>query len=455
MGVWLGAESMGAVAMNSKTPAKVYVYLLAFSVFLFACTMGIGGVKPIFTSTEVAVFESTPEKVEPSQTPSIFDNGCIPPLEEGIVYSTDLNPSKPIPGQNLIVAPLPPWELVSALPERMTMGLRLFSCTSNGHIEIWVKNGKDWDKNPDGILRTFVFLIYTPDTGKWKEVSAMISGSNIAVGHLFTAKDGSLWDAIGDIGILPSSGAKSTLAKYNEQTEKFEFAMEASDIPATRIETGSGFSLWNKVLQDDMGVFWILVNNNGIYRFDPITNLSEKYADTPNTEWGDMAISSDGYIYYLDNGVYVPYGMDHINDLPLFRFDIKTRTVERVGISLGHWTSHFNGMLVDDMNRLWLGGAGFRDSSGNWFQIQKAPIFIVNSFQDRETDRWISPSILLQSSDGRYWFNSSYNGAAWLDLKKDKWCWFATYHSDIVEDSDHNLWMIADEKLYKLSLGKE
>lgn len=447
---------MGTVAMTSKTPTKIHhpktgyrtALFLALSVLLFACNTNISGVKPTPTSTESA------EKVAPSPTPSIFDNGCIPPLEEGVAYPTDLNPLKPIPGQNLIVAPLPPWELVSALPERMTMGLSLFSRASNGHIEIWVKNGKDWDKNPDGILRAFVFLIYTPDTGKWKEVSAMVSGSNIAVGYLFTAKDGSLWGAIGDIGILPSPGAKSTLAKYNEQTEKFEFAMEASDIPATRIVPGSEFSLWNKVLQDNMGVFWILVNNNGIYRFDPVTNLSEKYADTPSTEWGwgDTAISSDGYIYYyFRDGSYMSYGLE---DTILLRFDTKTKVVERVGIYLDG-TTYFNGMLVDDMNRLWLGGAGFRDASGNWFQIQKAPIFIVNYFHDRETNRWISPSILMQSSDGRYWFDSS-NGRAWLDLKQDKWCWFTTYyHSNMVEDVDHNLWMIADEKLYKLSLEKE
>lgn len=430
-----------------KSTCRVLI-LLVFSVLLFACNTNISDIKPIATSTELAVFESMPEKVTPPPDIPVFDSGCILPLE-GIAYSTDLDPSKPIPGQDLIVAPLPPWKLVSTLPERATMGLRVFSRTSNGHIEIWIKSGKNWDKNPDDILRAFVFLIYTPNTGKWKEVSAMISDSNIAVGNLFTAKDGSLWGTTGDIGVLPSSGAESPLAKYNEQTEKFEFAAKASDIPATRIEPGSESSFWNKVLQDDMGVFWILVNNNGVYRFDPATNLSEKYADTPNTEWNYTAISSDGYIYYLaNNEIYTFYGLE---DSILLRFDIKNRVVEQIGIGLDG-TSYFHGMLVDDMNRLWLGGAGFRDASGNWFQIQRASIFIVNYFNDREPSRWMAPSILMQSSDGRYWF-SSYNGMAWLDLKQDKWCWFTTYHySNIVEDDQHRLWMVADDKLYNLRL---
>lgn len=452
--------------MISKMPIKVYIrhpkfnfglayraiLVAVFSAFLFACSSNNITASPVATPTSSISFDVATENAVPSPTPSNLEDGCIPPLE-GIAYSNRLNPSKPVPGKDLIVAPPPPWEMVSALPERWISWGGLFSRTVNGHVEIWIINGADWDKNPNNSLRTFVFLIYRPDTGEWKKVSAMVSDSDVAVGSLFTTKDGSLWGAVGALGVLPSPVAKSPLAKYNEQTEKFEFVNEASSIPSARTTQGPEFSFWNVTLQDAEGVFWILVQENGIYRFDPVTNQSEKYADTPNTEWRYTAISQDGYIYYLDSGNDLTF-IDRINDLPVFRFDTKSKSIEQIGISLEPWPDYFSGMLVDDTNSLWLGGAGFRDASGNWYQIQRSPIFIVNYFEDHEIYRWKPPTILLESSDGRYWFNSL-NGTAWLDLKQDKWCWFTTYKSNMVEDSKHNLWMVADGKLYKLPLGEQ
>lgn len=427
---------MFLITLN-KLPVKQYLNILVLgcSIFLFACTSN----------------NATVENITPSPTPSVSEDSCIPPLED-VVYSTGLNPSKPVPGKDLIVAPPLPWESVSALPERWMGWGGLFSRTVNGHVEIWVTNGADWDKNPDGELRTFIFLIYRPDAGKWKKVSAMVSESNVAVGSLFTAKDGSLWGGIGNLGFLPSPEAKSPLAKYNEQMGKFEFANEASDIPARRTDPqGAEFFFWNVILQDTDGVFWILVHKNGIYRFDPTTNQSEKYADTPNIEWGNAAISSNGDIYYLDKGSDLTF-INNINDLPVFRFDTKTKTIERIGIDLEPWPRYFAGMLVDHKNRLWLGGNGFREPDGNWYQIHRSPVFIVNAAEDNSSERWLPPKILMESSDGRLWFDSL-NGTTWFDLNKKKWCWFTTYRSNMVEDSEHNLWMIADGKLYKLPLG--
>jgi ligand-binding sensor domain-containing protein len=65
--------------------------------------------------------------------------------------------------------------------------------------------------------------------------------------------------------------------------------------------------------------------------------------------------------------------------------------------------------------------------------------------------RWKSPTILMESSDNRLWFESE-NGLVWLDPSEGKWCWFTTVQSNIVEDEEHNLWMIANEKLYKYPL---
>jgi hypothetical protein len=454
---------MGTIAMISKMQVKEntrrpkfyfgwanrITLLLIFSVSLFACMAQNSAVKPMDSPTD-----SVLPAVKADKTPPDSEDDCIPPLED-IFYSTDLNPSKPVPGKDLIVAPPLPWEMVSSLPERWIGWGGQFSRTINGHVEIWIVNDADWDIDPDNAARVFVFLIYRPDTGEWKKVSAMISDSNISVGKLFTAEDGTLWGSSG-FGLAPFAGdeAKSPLAKYNEQTEKFEFVEEAGDIPAGRTDPNGILAspYWNITLQDADGVFWILVHKDGIYRFDPITYQSEKYAETPNTIFGDTAISANGDIYYLNSGVDL-ISLQRINDLPIFRFNTKSKVTEQIGISLEPWPKYFVGMLVDHKDRLWLGGMGFREPDGNWYQIQRSPVFIVNTAEDNSSYRWLPPSLLMESSDGRLWFNSL-NGTTWLDLDNKKWCWFTTYKSNIVEDSDHNLWMIADGKLYKNPLDK-
>jgi len=101
-----------------------------------------------------------------------------------------------------------------------------------------------------------------------------------------------------------------------------------------------------------------------------------------------------------------------------------------------------------------LDSIAYRTKSGEWYQIQRSPLFISGvkgSFGDFQ---YQTPEVILESSDGRIWFLHSYNGMITLDPSTGTWCWFTTYQSNIVEDTDHNLWMIADNKLYKLPLGE-
>ncbi|MEW5940901.1 MAG: hypothetical protein AB1750_14620, partial [Chloroflexota bacterium] len=63
------------------------------------------------------------------------------------------------------------------------------------------------------------------------------------------------------------------------------------------------------------------------------------------------------------------------------------------------------------------------------------------------------PYGLSESSDGMFWFWSSI-GTVRLNPKIGEWCLFTTYSSPVVEYSNHNLWMVADNKLYKYELGQ-
>jgi hypothetical protein len=67
--------------------------------------------------------------------------------------------------------------------------------------------------------------------------------------------------------------------------------------------------------------------------------------------------------------------------------------------------------------------------------------------------QWDLPEVVLESTDGRLWFRST-NGTVSLNPQKGDWCWFTTYQSNIVEDSNRVLWMIADGTVHQYDLGE-
>jgi len=69
-----------------------------------------------------------------------------------------------------------------------------------------------------------------------------------------------------------------------------------------------------------------------------------------------------------------------------------------------------------------------------------------------ETYQWYRPRPMIESSDGRIWFDGSSAGLVWLDPQKGIWCKFTTIDSNILEDREGNLWLLYDSQLYKYSL---
>jgi hypothetical protein len=379
-----------------------------------------------------------------------FPEACIPPIGD-FVYSSLPDPTKPVPGEDLVVPPPPPWEMVIPLPEGHENGNRYLTTRDNsGVVEIWVEQPSG-QNSP-----TYDFFVYNTDTQKWETVSAEIEDSGISVGKLFVAKDGSLWGQTGGQFVISSPNWKSAVVKYNEKTNSFEFVKEAYGIAAGRTDENDKYELpyWSTVLEDSEGMLWVLVNKDAIYSFDPISYQVNKHANISDVVISDAAISTDGDIYYLKDLNYfdIPR-IDSISEMQIDKFSPETGKIEQnVHIDLEPWP-FFSNMLFDHKGRLWLDGVGFREPDGAWYQLQRSSIFVTNKIEDSIDNRWKPPSILMESSDGRIWFRSS-NGTAWLDLEKEQWCWFTTYQSNIVEDSEHNLWMIADGKLYKNSLAK-
>ncbi len=372
-------------------------------------------------------------------------NGCIPPLKT-FVYKTRNEETMQRPGKDLIILPQSPWQIEAELPlsdgakggDSEVIQTRLI----NGHTEIWtglVSSG-EIPSYTEG------FSVYYPDTNVWKEIPAQIGDdSKVYVSKLllFVAKDGSLWGVNFWNARQNSLKDYPLLSKYNEKTERFEFDQYTKGIPAGWYSDGFSF-VDDKILLDANGIFWFLVPKDAIYSYNPSTHEVKRRAEISDHEVWYGTIAPDGKIYYV---IVAPPPQKG-----LFYFDPETDDVKGIDLTYSVYdTSYLPNVFSDHSGNLWLGGLGWMDANTKvWYRLHPSPIFIGRSSED-PTISWQDPSIFMESSDKRLWFRSN-NGLAWLDLQKEQWCWFTTYQSNIVEDQEHNLWMIADGKLYKYPL---
>ncbi|MEW5829694.1 MAG: hypothetical protein AB1846_12445, partial [Chloroflexota bacterium] len=61
---------------------------------------------------------------------------------------------------------------------------------------------------------------------------------------------------------------------------------------------------------------------------------------------------------------------------------------------------------------------------------------------------WGEPTITSETPDGRLWYNAL-RGTGWVDPKLGKWCVFTSYQSNVLADSQGNLWILVDGWLYR------
>jgi hypothetical protein len=372
---------------------------------------------------------------------------CIPPLET-FAYSLSTDSSKPqYPGNGPIILPPSPWQAEEALSQNLSI---ITTRIVQGHREIWFKKNP---YNPSG-SKFREFIIYYPESKEWKSISSKVGSDGGYVGKLFVAKNGSLWgqifwDTSQNSTEQHTITGQPVLSSYNEETKQFEFENETKQFSNTSMEPNE--TIYDpKILLDPRGIFWIFVQKDAVYSYDPVTKETRHHVDISKHVVSDPELAPDGSIYYVNN-YYLTHGMTlTMQDKEIFHFMPETDTIEKIYIPLQPWPL-FSSILVDDTGKLWLDSIGWKEPDGNWYQVHQSPIFITNVLWSGVEYRWKTPRILMESSDNRLWFSSD-NGLAWLDAKKGKWCWFTTEQSNIVEDQEHNLWMIADNTLYKYPL---
>jgi hypothetical protein len=361
------------------------------------------------------------------------DDKCISP-DTAFSYPAKHNLSSvnnilpPKPWQYVIDRPIPP------VVVRYRGEIMLINSQEN-HLEIWTRTllmGDSQGYSPD-------FLVYNIGTRRWREIpNAIKDNSNVAVLNVYQSQDGSLWGVNYWESDDNSGRVYPRISKFNNLVEKFELVEQSKGIPVNSYS-----------LIDSDSVFWFLVPNQGIYSYNLSTHKLIQHNPLPDEYIESASLNSQGQISFIVRNA-DSFGRTYWN---LKQFDSETNSVKIIELTFSGLESPYinlSSVLDDQSGRIWLGALVWREPGGDWYRLHPSPIFVVKSTES-SMSFWQNPEIILESSDGRLWFRSE-NGMAWLNPDRGEWCWFTTYQSNIVEDADHNLWMIADGKLYKYPL---
>jgi hypothetical protein len=327
----------------------------------------------------------------------------------------------------------------------------------NGDTEVWVQRYPRAEEE----AQTYKFHVFQVNKQEWKTVPAGIDESQIFVHDLFVRSDGTLWGR-NIASFFSEMSYQPVLSRYNDETGKFEVVEATRAIPnGTAGRYGQPY--WTKTFLDSRGVFWFVVEGDAIYSFDVTSQTVGRHSDLSNTYEIDVYQSMDGkiYIWHYPNNPTDSMPSFKMSKEEILRFDPETSLLETIAGPEMYWPNGGN-LWIDSSYRLWMGATGWRDLGGTWHEIYPRP-FLYFANMNTGNFHWGSPAkIVFESSDGRLWFQrivyegadyeSANWGMAWLDPQTMQGCWFTSEYTDIVEDQDHNLWMVINRKLYKSHL---
>lgn len=350
----------------------------------------------------------------PGGQPADSDKECLPPLATFAFPHGETNitppPQKPV---------LPPseWNLVSPLPNFDKLAAYRLALISynDQYSEIWVLTN-----NGQGLFQ------YRTDTKEW---SVNKTNYDSIASLLFPDNKGNVWSA--RKGYYGPFDAQPFLSRYDKGKEEFVPVYNNGDTWTLTISS---------VKVDNKGIFWLMVKNRNSYQllsFDPTTLKAKLHLESP--DYGSsLVISRDNKILFIDQKE---------NDLIAYTPDTEKIDTYHIPVAFGYADAD---LYLDSFERLWFNDLGWFDfstsTSRQWFTVVRSPIFI--GFPEGIGQWvWTRPTFLTESADGLLWFRSI-RGDGWLDTKTGTWCLFTTYDSNILQDSEHNLWMLADGKLY-------
>jgi hypothetical protein len=393
---------------------------------------------------------------ELSQSYKFINKNCIKSYQDFAYYLANWDRDR----IDERIGPLPPWQIENTIPvdsdkayHDFQKGVELSRSYENDE-EIWVSVMRlaNLKKKTD----QHIFFIYQVKAQQWKEVSGDLDYKGVYVSDLFVTSDGDVWGATKwDSTQVDSSLERiPILSRYDEINQRFEFAVGVKEIPVVR---DINFANWPNIVLDKQDRFWIFLDNDGIYRYDPKSQNAEIETHTPDFNFSYAVLSPDGGIFFerSDPEVYTSKEkFMRLSDSMLYQFSPQTTTIDSIEIPIEPWPL-FSGLLIDHQGRLWLGANGYRDTDGSWKLILPN---IDEYFQHLGDVSWATPHLMLESSDGLLWYQKYLDqgtltdGTAWYNPITGEGCVFMNQAANVIEDSNHTLWLAVDTNLFKYEL---
>lgn len=335
-----------------------------------------------------------------------------------------------------------------------------FSRLINGDQEIWI-TGQSWTED---LKSEQIILIYKLSSQEWELISTDTENTDLYVDDLFVDSQGNVWGRVLQNKINQQFRLESfpILSRFNETMRQFEFIEGTPEVATFQkidgVQDLGVFDPETRILLDNNDIFWILFPDDGLYQYDPVSQMNEKRLDHRDISIRYMTLAPDGSVYFSEaRKVPVTSWREHYT-MPqgiLFQYFPETGDVVSLNDPDGVWPL-YSGLLVDHRGRLWLGPAGYHELDGTWHLLALDVEDYLNSITDYN---WILPEPIIEDSTGTIWFNkfldmggASAEGTAWYNPDTGEGCVFTRMPANIIEDSNQTLWMIVDNTLYALAL---
>ncbi len=381
----------------------------------------------------LVVLASSCTSLAPTPTPhtALPESECLPPL-----FAVSYPVITPESSRNPTGIPLQGnWEIQENLPYDIRPA----------EIILRPQQNELWFASLMGLYR------YSIENGTWKsyqtnDLANFRHPEWTNIERLFVSSDGTIWGSITDASLLGEDN-HPLLVRFNDSTDRFEFVPDKDGLLGVQ----EAHRINANIVEDQSGRLWFFASNpdfteGTLYSFDPKTYEAQTHDEAQKNRIGSyFAAGPDGDIWYLTSS-----GVDRYNpatgDTSFYNYPYQD-----------NWGAHK--LYFDRSGNLWLDGNGWLDLSNDdahvWNKVLASPIFTYEApHPERGRYHAGNPGIPFQSSNGLYWFSET-GGLLRLDLEKEEWCLMSRGEgSNIVEDVNNNLWMIADGKLYKYLLGK-
>ena len=344
---------------------------------------------------------------------------CLPPI---------IKSSLPL-GENVTLslgelesstATLPPlaWEKAEELPfpENSDPRIELINPRSRS-LTLWFRVQEQ---------STISFWTYSLETQKWNAVA-----SPSKVDHYFFDSESQLW-------FIVEGNVELQFYKIDQAENKLKemLIIDASKLNNRILDFAYSpdHSLW-VIMSNPTTLNQILVN---------LDLQTGKVTDHVTLSEYIIGVDTDekGNVFSLNNKGVVE------------RFNPKAKTVSYTYLSpkSSYWNAGETEFFFTETGQVYLNDLAWfenDDYSSNLHLIFRSTVFVTQTDDGSGSFVWESPEPQAETEDGRIWYKSM-RGLAWHQPETGEWCMFTSAKSNIVKDSQGNLWIIYDNALYML-----